>query len=772
MPIKQGQSAAVAVATLVTFIACGLAGCGAGSPSDSHPSSSQARQLTRSVKQAASDYQNVTQALYVAYFGRPADPHGLANFETALMNAGAPADVAGLSKAYAANPAVKSLIDSFGTSQESAKLYGSGNSTAFVTAIFQNVLGRTPAADGLSFWSNAIDAGTLSQGDVALAIMAGALSNQSTQGLLDAQLINNRLTVAANFTAALSRQDVPDAYSGAVAAQSARTMLAAVTAGTDAVAYQATVQSTISSLMASAGISADPVASLAQQCAAPRPAGTIDPESKLPYGDTQGSLGTEMSWIAAYVNATYLWYADVPAMSSASYAIGNTVSYVNPYDDRSSTRTLHTNYDVVDAYFNTQRTPLFTATGKPKDQFHFTYVTSDWDSLSRSGGTSGFGFEVALLAAYPPRSAVLSLTYPGTAAAQNNLQRGARILTVNGVDLAYGNDVDTLNEGLFRPVVGKTYTFTVQDEGSSTPRTVSMAAANITLVPVQNAGTLPAPYQDVGYISFTDHIAPAESELIAAVNQLKAANGGAGIKDLVLDLRYNGGGYLDIASELDYMIAGAAATHGKVFETDHYNDKNPFGFTTAQETVPFHDLTLGFSTSSGQPLPQLNLSTVYVLTGSNTCSASEAIMNGLLGIGVRVVQIGATTCGKPYGFFPQDNCGTTYFAIQFQGENNQGFGSYADGFIPGGSGSAANNLPGCTASDDFSHQLGDPGETMLATALQYRATGSCPAASLKREQREAKPVLVRSPARENRILRRLSGGAKSGQAYRQQAPDA
>ncbi|HEX8954670.1 MAG TPA: DUF4214 domain-containing protein, partial [Burkholderiaceae bacterium] len=491
MPIKQGQSAVVAAATLVTFIACGLAGCGAGSSSDPHPSPSQARQLTRSVKLAASDYQNVTQALYVAYFGRPADPHGLANFETALMNAGAPADVAGLSEAYAANSAVKALIDSFGTSQESAKLYGSGNSSAFVTAIFRNVLGRTPAADGLSFWSNAIDAGTLSQGDVALAIMAGALSNQSTQGLLDAQLITNRLTVAANFTGALSRQDVPDAYSGAAAAQSARTMLAAVTAGTDAVDYQATVQSTISSLMASAGISADPAASLAQQCAAPRPAGTIDPESKLPYGDTQGSLGTEMSWIAAYVNATYLWYADVPATSSASYAIGNTVSYVNPYDDSRSTRTLHTNYDVVDAYFNTQRTPLLTATGKPKDQFHFTYVTTDWDSLSRSGGTTGFGFEVALLAAYPPRSAVLSLTYPGTAAAQNNLQRGARILTVNGVDLAYGNDVATLNEGLFSPVAGKTYTFTVQDEGSSTPRTVSMAAADVTLVPVQNAGTLP-----------------------------------------------------------------------------------------------------------------------------------------------------------------------------------------------------------------------------------------------------------------------------------------
>lgn len=715
--------------------------------------------MVASIKQAGvtpSDYQNLTQALYVAYFGRPADPGGLANFETALLNAGAPTDVAGLSVAYSSNAAIKSLVDSFGTSAESAKLYGGGNSQAFVTAIFQNVLGRAPASDGLNFWSGAIDAGTLSKGDVALAIMAGGLANTTAQGLLDAQLIDNRLAVATTFTATVSREQVPDAYSGAAAAQSARSMLGGVTATTDANAFQATVISTVSSLMASAGIAPDVALSQAQQCAVPRPAGTIDPESNLPFGDVQGSLSTEMSWIASYVNETYLWYAEVPVVSSAPYKVGGTVRYVDPYSGQGSNETLASNYDVVDAYFNSQRTPNFTVSGKPKDQFHFTYVTTDWDSLSNDGGETGFGFEIALVSAAPPRSAVVSLTYPGTLAAQNNLLRGAQILSVNGVDLANGNDVDTLNEGLFTPVVGKTYTFTVRDAGTNNTRSVTMVAGNVTLVPVQNAGALPAPYQDVGYISFTDHIAPAESELIAAVNALKAANGGAGVKDLVLDLRYNGGGLLDIASELDYMIAGSAATSGKLFETDTYNDKNPFDFTLAQDQVPFHDQTQGFSTTAGQPLPQLNLSTVYVLTSGSTCSASEAIMNGLIGIGVRVIEIGDTTCGKPYGFFPQDNCGTTYFAIQFQGVNNQGFGDYADGFVPGGTGGTGNDLPGCEASDDFAHQLGDPGENMLSIALQYRAKGSCPAtANLKRQQRMEHPVLVRSPARENRILRKL-----------------
>jgi hypothetical protein len=73
---------------------------------------------------------------------------------------------------------------------------------------------------------------------------------------------------------------------------------------------------------------------------------------------------------------------------------------------------------------------------------------------------------------------------------------------------------------------------------------------------------------------------------------------------------------------------------------------------------------------------------VFVLTSADTCSASESIVNGLRGAGVTVHLVGSTTCGKPYGFYPQDNCGTTYFAIQFQGVNFLGFGDYADGFTP------------------------------------------------------------------------------------------
>jgi len=144
-----------------------------------------------------------------------------------------------------------------------------------------------------------------------------------------------------------------------------------------------------------------------------------------------------------------------------------------------------------------------------------------------------------------------------------------------------------------------------------------------------------------------------------------------------VDLRYNGGGFLDVASQLSYMIAGVNATAGKTFELLQFNDKHPDVNPVTGEPIaptPFHDTTLGFSLPSDQGLPTLDLTRLFVLTGNNTCSASEAVINGLRGIDFEVILIGGTTCGKPYGSYAQDNCGITYLTIQFQGVNDKGFG--------------------------------------------------------------------------------------------------
>ena len=498
--------------------------------------------------------------------------------------------------------------------------------------------------------------------------------------------------------------------------------------------------------------------SVAQQCAAPRPAGTQDPFTKEVYGDAQGSLGTEKAWIKAFVNETYLWYNEVASVDAELYTIGATVPYVEPSNNARSVVTLTSNSDVVNAFFNSQRSTALTAGGKPKDQFHYTVPTAEWTALSSAGSSVGFGFNVTLIAASPPRRALIAYSEPGSPAAANGLTRGVTFVSVNGVAVSDGNAA-VLNEGLFAPVAGKSYAFGVLDVGSSVTRTVMLTPATVTAVPVQNVRTLAAPYTDVGYIQFNDHIATAESQLITAVNQLKAANGGAGITDLVLDLRYNSGGFLDLASELAYMIAGSGRTAGKIFEKLSFNDKNPFQTTDADTVTPFHAVTQGFSTRAGQALPQLGLPRVFVITGSNTCSASEAVINGLRGAGVEVIQVGGTTCGKPYGFYPAENCSVTYFAVQFKGVNQLGFGDYADGFIPGGTGSLANNVPGCAVADDFTKPLGDIAEGRIAAALKYRSSGSCGAAGAGVSAQTAamlvpEPMLAgRSVLQQNRFYR-------------------
>ncbi|HEX7644925.1 MAG TPA: DUF4214 domain-containing protein [Burkholderiaceae bacterium] len=220
-----------------------LAGCG-GSDNSEHGingSSKSAAARLKTSSSAAAAYEIEVQQLYIAYFGRPADPNGLNNFSAALQADNAPTDIASLAQAYGSNTAIKNLIDSFGTSAESRTLYGSGSTSGFVSAVFQNVLGRAPAAAGLAFWTNAIDSGSLTQADAALAIMGGAQTNTSAQGQIDAALVANRVAVAQDFTATVSAS----IYAGPAAASAARTMLAAVTSTTDVSNYQGTIAATI-----------------------------------------------------------------------------------------------------------------------------------------------------------------------------------------------------------------------------------------------------------------------------------------------------------------------------------------------------------------------------------------------------------------------------------------------------------------------------------------------------------------------------------------------
>ncbi|RZU00862.1 S41 family peptidase [Rivibacter subsaxonicus] len=468
------------------------------------------------------------------------------------------------------------------------------------------------------------------------------------------------------------------------------------------------------------------VAAQAQQCSPNNPH-RVDAAAAT----TLGTLADEKRWVRAYLDAAYLWYREIGNVDSTAAAYSVDTQAGVP--------------DSIASYFEALLTPATTASGKRKDQFSFTYPTKAWKELTQSGVSLGYGIEWSMGSPTPPRNIRIAFVEPGSPAAVAGLQRGDTLLSVNGVSADDGSSygVGVLNEAVFGPRAGQNYQFRFGRQGA--PEVYALlAGTEITRRPVLLTKVLEVDGQKVGYIVFNDHIVPAEAQLIAAIEELRAA----GISDLVLDLRYNGGGYLYIASELAYMIAGPTRVAGRPFERLQYNDKRTAD--TADGDTPFYAKAClpdaNFRCSTSQPLPTLDLARVYVLAGGSTCSASESIVNGLRGVDVDVRLIGGSTCGKPYGFTARDNCGISYFPIEFQGVNAKGFGDYADGFGAQ-----------CAAADDMNHALGDPAEGRLAAALHLRSTGSCPPVpatplSVRPKAGTSEPRLVRGPTRENRFL--------------------
>ncbi|MET3913899.1 carboxyl-terminal processing protease [Variovorax sp. OAS795] len=448
-------------------------------------------------------------------------------------------------------------------------------------------------------------------------------------------------------------------------------------------------------------------------CAAPRTG--IDPETGAAYPDKPGTLTQEKRWVRGWIDETYLWFGEVPATLKAA-------DYATPV-----------------AYFSVLKTPALTASGRAKDRFHYVYDTERFRQLSQNGVAPGYGMEFAFLRNSRPRDLRIAFTEPGSPAAAAGIGRGAKVLEVDGVDVIDGTNTTVINRGISPTAVGESHTFKLQEGGAT--RTVTLAAANVTRTPVQNVKSIDTASGRVGYLLFNDHITTSETQLIAAFNQFRQD----GVQDLVLDMRYNGGGQLNIASRLAAMVSSSGATSGKTFERLAFNDKNPFHLTAAQTVIPFYG-----TSRTGATLPRLALSQVTVLVGPDTCSASESVVNSLRGIDVKVNLVGGATCGKPYGFFPQDNCGTSYFAIQFQGVNAKGFGDYGDGFAPD-----------CAVADDFDHALGDPSEARLAAALAMRGGGACPASASAKSlpgleksgtAGEQPYLLDRTPLREMRLF--------------------
>ena len=468
-----------------------------------------------------------------------------------------------------------------------------------------------------------------------------------------------------------------------------------------------------------------PGSAQAQRCA-PDNAYARDARGTLLSGYRDGTRALEKEWLAAYLQQNYLWYQEI-----------------EPVDPNAASYNTGTHFELMNAYFKAMLSQAKLEDDQPKDRHSFIYPTADWNQLSQAGVVLGYGVVWRVASSTAPRGLRIAAIQPGSQAEQVGLVRGDTLVSVTvdgvtaGADATAPAQVDALNKALYPTERGKLITLELRSVAGRI-KTVSATATETTSQPVLVSRVLDVGNRRVGYMNLMDFVAPAESQMVRVFEEFSGRN----VQDLVIDLRYNGGGYLYLSSQLAYMIAGSAATRNRVFDRLEYNDKR----SSENVDTPFYDTTTGSSGSNtvrGNPLPSLNLRRVTVLATQSTCSASEALVNGLRGIGVTVDLVGSKTCGKPYGFTQKDNCGLSYFPIEFRGVNARGEGDYASGM-------AVN----CAANDDLASALGDVGEGMLAAALSYRASGTCPAPkSTVRADDEPEGRLLRLPIQEGLFLR-------------------
>ena len=446
----------------------------------------------------------------------------------------------------------------------------------------------------------------------------------------------------------------------------------------------------------------------ASQCENPRIGSS--PITGKAYPDKSGSELIEKFWQRSFNNETYLWYQDVIDKDPQGFSLTD--------------------------YFDQLKTTEVTDSGRAKDRFHWSQSTKSVEESTQLGVTYGYGVDYKRTEpGVIPRIWQVQNITPGVQAV-GAISRGSQLLAVDGVDFVNGSsdsDLAIISAALFGTNEGEEHTFKYINLNGEEYE-VTLANSTITGVPLQLAKTMDTPQGNVGYLllnSFNN--AKVEKKLVETFTKFSQDN----ITDLVVDLRYNGGGFLALSSQLAYMVAGKTATQGKTYDRLIYNDK----LTSKNRNFHFEDKTIdllgeiGGETliTAGQPLPTLDLARVYVLTTGSSCSASESFINSLKGIDVEVIQIGETTCGKPYGFVSEDNCGETYFTVQFRGENHKGFGDFADGLIPTEIPEFGKDeqIQGCPIEEDYLHALGDQEEILLASALYYQTKNACPAIEAK-----------------------------------------
>ena len=291
--------------------------------------------------------------------------------------------------------------------------------------------------------------------------------------------------------------------------------------------------------------------------------------------------------------------------------------------------------------------------------------------------------------------AVVMYVYPNTPASEKGLKRGDIVTKVNGNPLNKTNYQKLLSENTMNLNLGKLSGNRIKEQKDI----ISISKREIKINPILEYNVIEKEGKKIGYLNYMSFIPEYDDELEGVFENFKAQ----GVEELILDLRYNGGGDMVSAIKLGSMIAPSSALD-KVFLNKIWNNvlTSEFKSRYKSDNRMFQEKFIKTKTN-------LNLSRLYVITSSGTASASELIINSLRPY-MNVVTIGERTHGKyvASSIFSDEKKEHDWavMPIIFKVSNVNGETDYGDGF-------EAN----IKILDDFHHQLGNEEESCFKAAI-------------------------------------------------------
>ena len=360
----------------------------------------------------------------------------------------------------------------------------------------------------------------------------------------------------------------------------------------------------------------------------------------------------------------------------------------------------------------------------PVDRFSFINTAAADQAFFGEGRFEGFGFSSRFVAENDLR---LSRVFFDSPANRAGLARGQQIVALNGRTIA---EIEA-NEGVNAVFDLSPLDFTMRPVGGnpdgSDDFTATITQDIVTIDPVPQARVIVDPNgvrPPVGYMELATFISTADAEMDTVFADFRAQ----GVNDVILDLRYNGGGLVSTSELLGDFLGGDVAEN-LVYSKTLFNELRG----------PANNSTEFFERRGNS----MSLVRLVVIASRSTASASELVINGM-GPHVEVTIVGDDTFGKPVGQVGLEFCEKILRPTAFQTLNANDFGDYFFG------------LPvDCAAPDDLNVAVGADNDPNIEAALSYLDTGGCPAAAIPGAQfklEAAKPVpqleLRGTPARE------------------------